>query len=65
MENATLLNRLQQCSKLSEEQAVKAMVIVADYTREKFPILEGNINSFLRQELKEVDPGLLSEIFGD
>ena len=63
MENATLLNRLQQCPELSEEEAIKALVIVANYTKEKFPILEANINSFLRQEFKEVDPDLLPEIF--
>ena len=65
MENTSLLNQLKETSDLSEEQAIKALVVVADYTKEKYPILEGNINSFIRQEFKYTDPDLLSSIIED
>lgn len=65
MENTSLLNQLKETSDLSEEQAIKALVVVADYTKEKYPILEGNINSFIRQEFKYTDPDLLSRIIED
>ena len=65
MENTSLLYQLKEASNLSDEQAIKALVIVADYTKEKYPILEGNINSFIRQEFKHTDPDLLSRIIED
>jgi hypothetical protein len=64
MENFTLLHEIKK-SGLSEEQAVKTLSVVADYAKEKFPILEGNINSYLREEFKQADPEVVSKILGD
>lgn len=64
MESASLLNRLKQCSGLSEEQAIRVLSMVTDYAKEKFPILEGTINSFLRKEFRMIRPDLLIKIFG-
>lgn len=64
MESASLLNRIKKSSGLSEEQAIKVLSMVADYAKEKFPILEGSIDSFLRKEFRMIRPDLLIKIFG-
>ena len=64
MENSTLFEQIRHTG-LSDEQALKALSVVGDYAKEKFPILEGNINAYLKQEFKQADPELISRVFGD
>lgn len=61
MENTTLLRRLIEDSGLPEDKAVKALTVVADFAKERFPILEGTINAYVKQEFRHVDPNLLSD----
>jgi hypothetical protein len=65
MENQRLLQQLIRNTGLSEEEALKALSIVARYTKEKFPILEGSINSYLKEEFKNADPDVVFRVFGD
>jgi hypothetical protein len=37
------------------EQSVKALCIVSDIAKQKYPILEDTINSFLKKEFRQVD----------
>jgi hypothetical protein len=64
MENSTLFEQIRQAG-LSDEQALKVLSVVGDYAKEKFPILEGNINAYLKQEFRQADPELISRVFGD
>ena len=61
MQDLTLLQQIKQTG-LSEEQAIKVLAVTADYAKQKFPILEGNINAYLKQEFKQADPELVSSI---
>jgi hypothetical protein len=63
MEN-TLLQEIKNTG-LSEEQVLKTLAVVSNYAKEKFPILEGNINAYLKQELKQADPELREKVFGN
>jgi hypothetical protein len=63
MEN-TLIQEIKNTG-LSEEQVLKTLAVVSNYAKEKFPILEGNINAYLKQELKQADPELREKVFGD
>jgi hypothetical protein len=47
MEN-TLIQEIKNTG-LSEEQVLKTLAVVSNYAKEKFPILEGNINAYLKQ----------------
>jgi hypothetical protein len=62
MEN-TLIQEIKNTG-LSEEQVLKTLAVVSNYAKEKFPILEGNINAYLKQELKQADPELREKVFG-
>ena len=63
MEN-TLIQEIKNTG-LSEEQVLKTLAVVSNYAKEKFPILEGNINAYLKQELKQADPELRERVFGN
>ena len=43
---------------ISEEQAVKALSIVAKFATERFPILEGSIKTYLKTEFRNIKYGL-------
>jgi len=62
MENSTLFQQLRKAG-LSEEQALRVLSVVGNYAKEKFPILEGNINAYLKQEFKQADPALIEKVF--
>jgi hypothetical protein len=64
MNNTSLLNRI-QASGISLEQSVKALSIISEIAKQKYPILEGTINSFLRKEFGDVDRRLLEKIIDD
>ena len=64
MENSTLFHQLRTVG-LSEEQSLKVLFIVGNYAKEKFPILEGNINAYLKQEFKQADPELITKVLGN
>ncbi len=61
--NETSLFKLVKETGLSDEQTVKALIVVGNFAKEKFPILEGNINSYLKQEFKHADPELVKNFF--
>lgn len=61
--NDTSLFKLVKQTGLSEEQTVKALTVVGNFAKEKFPILEGNINAYLKQEFKQADPELVKQVF--
>ena len=63
MEN-TLIQEIKNTG-LSEEQVLKTLAVVSNYAKEKFPILDGNINAYLKQELKQADPELREKVFGN
>ena len=63
MEN-TLIQEIKNTG-LSEEQVLKTLAVVSNYAKEKFPILEGNINAYLKQELKQAHPELRERVFGN
>jgi len=63
MEN-TLIQEIKNTG-LSEEQVLKTLAVVSNYAKEKFPILEGNINAYLKQELRQADPELREKVFGN
>jgi hypothetical protein len=62
--NTSLLNRI-QASGISLEQSVKALSIISKMAKQKYPILEGTINSFLRKEFSDVDSRLIEKIIDD
>lgn len=64
MQDSTLLEKIKNTG-LSEEEAVKALSVIADYAKEKFPILQGNINAFVKQEFRQADPVLLSRVLNN
>jgi len=64
MENVTLFQQIRQAG-LSQEQVLKTLSVVGEYAKEKFPILEGNINAYLRQEFKQADPEAIEKVFGN
>ena len=59
MKHPTLLEEIKKTG-LTEEQAVKALSVITNYAKERFPILQGNINAYLKQEFKHADPDLVS-----
>ena len=63
MDNNTLLQQLMEISGLSEKEAAKALTVVANFAKEKFPILEGTINAYIKQEFKHTNPDLLSDFY--
>ena len=63
MEN-TLIQEIKSTG-LSEEQVLRTLAVVTNYAKEKFPILEGNINAYLKQELRQADPELREKVFGN
>ena len=64
MKNSTLFQLVRETG-LSDEQTLMALTVVADYAKEKFPILEGNINAYLKQEFRQADPLILEKLFRD
>lgn len=36
---------------LTKEQAVNSLIIITDFAKEKYPVLRGNISSFLQKEI--------------
>jgi len=64
MSDSTLFQLIKKVG-LSEEQTLLALNIVGNYAKEKFPILEGNINAYLKQEFKQADPLLVERLFED
>jgi hypothetical protein len=65
MENETLLKQLVERAGLPEESALKALIIIAAFAKEKFPILGGGIDSYLREEFKQVHPDTLARVIED
>ena len=61
MENTTLLNHLIENSGLPEDKAVKALTVVANFAKERFPILEGTISAYIKHEFRYINPDLLPE----
>jgi hypothetical protein len=55
MKNSSLLDTLMNDAGLSKDQAISTLLIVTDFAKERFPILRGNINSFLNDELESKD----------
>ena len=55
MKQTSLLAILIHETGLSEVQATHSLVLVADFAKEKLPVLRGNINRFLEKELSN-DP---------
>ena len=53
MNNPCLLQELSRYAGLSKEDAVKVLMIVAEFAREKAPILSGNINQFIQEVLSK------------
>lgn len=64
MNNCTLFQLVKKVG-LSDEQTLLALNVVGNYAKEKFPILEGNINAYLKQEFKQADPLLVEQLFQD
>jgi hypothetical protein len=64
VENSSLLNKI-QASGISLEQSIRALSIVSNVAKEKYPILEGTINSFLKKEFSQVDSELIERIFNN
>jgi len=64
MKSPTLFQLVRETG-LSDEQTLMALAVVADYAKEKFPILEGNINAYMKQEFRQADPLILEKLFGD
>jgi hypothetical protein len=54
MQDFTLLEQIKK-EGLTEEQAAKALYVIADYAKEKLPILQGNINAFVKQEYRNAN----------
>jgi hypothetical protein len=61
MNNTSLLSRI-QASGISLEQSIKALSIITEIAKQKYPILEGSINSFLKKEFSDVDSRLIEKI---
>jgi hypothetical protein len=61
MEHPSLFQQIKETG-LSEEQTLLTLHIVGKYAKEKFPILEGNINAYLKQEFKQADPQLIEKL---
>jgi hypothetical protein len=51
MKQVSLLATLIHETGLSEEQATHSLILVADFAKEKLPVLRGNINRFLEREI--------------
>lgn len=51
MKNDSILQQLTQSANLTRQQAEAVLTVVSDFAKERFPILEGTINSFVYQEL--------------
>jgi hypothetical protein len=64
MKSPTLFQLVRETG-LSDEQTLMALIVVTDYAKEKFPILEGNINAYLKQEFRQADPLILEKLFED
>jgi hypothetical protein len=64
VKNTSLLDRIQSTG-ISLEQSIKALSIVSEMAKNKYPILEGTINSFLRKEFSDVDSSLIEKIIDD
>ena len=47
---------------ITEEQAIRALTIAGKFAITKLPILEGTINSYLKEEFKYVDVELMEKI---
>jgi hypothetical protein len=62
MKCTTLFHQVKKTG-LSDEQALLTLHVVGNYAKEKFPILEGNINAFLKQEFRQADPLLVEKLF--
>lgn len=62
MEHSSLFQHIKETG-LSEEQTLLTLHIVGNYAKEKFPILQGNINAYLKEEFKQADPLLLEKLF--
>lgn len=65
MDNHKLLQKLIHQTGLPEDKAIQALATIAGYAKEKFPILEGTINSYLKEEFKESNPDLLSRLLDE
>ncbi len=65
MENTSLLKQLVSNAGLTEEAAIKALSTITGFAKEKYPILEGSINTFLKEEFKEASPNLISRVLNN
>jgi hypothetical protein len=65
MEKETLLKKLMETAGLPEESAIKALTTIAAFAKEKFPILGGSIDSYLKEEFKQVNPDTLARVMGE
>ncbi|MEO6071482.1 MAG: hypothetical protein ABIN57_01280 [Chitinophagaceae bacterium] len=51
MDRDSLVSVLEQQVGLSKEQALDALIVVFDHAKQECPVLRGNINSFLDEEM--------------
>lgn len=54
MKNGFLLDLIIDMG-FSKDQAKGTLIVVSDYAKEKLPVLRGNINTFLNEELENAD----------
>ena len=55
MKNTSLLEKLVSETSISHKQAIDVLYIISDFAKAKLPILEGTINSFIKEEIKGND----------
>lgn len=51
-----LIQRLVSEAGINEEQAQKAIMVIAEFTKEKFPMFEGAIDNLFKFEDTQNDP---------
>ncbi len=54
MKNESLLDLIIDKG-LSRDQAKNTLIVVAEYAKEKLPVLRGNIDAFLNEELENAN----------
>jgi hypothetical protein len=54
MSNNNLVDLLTRQADLNKDQAIQTLYIITSYAKEKYPILRGTIDIFLRDELATI-----------
>ena len=63
MEQPTLLTFLQSEAGLSPDQAARALSLISEYAKERFPVLEGTIESLVCRETGKAQPASTGDPF--